>query len=162
MKATSLALATTSALVSMSALAADLPKEGAFDFTACWSGESREIVFSPRHTANSYEFTGTVRSNPPGGPFDKETFRCVGFGSTFDGKTAGSNACESSDGAGNKRLSSFTTNADGSVTRQVVAGTGKYEGLSMTTTVQSLGPFPPAKPGTFQSCNRQTGTYKLK
>ena len=162
MNTPSLALAAAATLVPMSALAADMPKEGPFDFIACWSGDSREIVFSPRHTANSYEFTGTVRSNPPGGPFDKETFRCVGSGTTFDGKTTGSNTCESTDGAGNKRLTYFTTNADGSVTRVVIAGTGKYDGLSMTTTVQNLGPFPPAKPGTFQSCNRQTGTYKLK
>lgn len=162
MKALSIPAAACAAMVVTAATAADVPKEGTYDFTACWSGESREIVFSPRHTANSYEFTGTVRSNPPGGPFDKETFRCVGFGSTFDGRTTGANACESGDAAGNKRLSSFTTNADGSVTRAVVAGTGKYEGLSMTTTVQPLGPFPPAKPGTFQNCNRQTGTYKLK
>ena len=162
MKTPSLALAAASTLLATSVLAADMPKEGPFDFVACWSGDSREIAFSPRHTANSYEFTGTVRSNPPGGPFDKETFRCVGSGTTFEGKTTGSNTCESTDGAGNKRLTYFTTNADGSVTRAVVAGTGKYEGMSMTTTVQSLGPFPTVKPGTFQSCNRQTGTYKLK
>jgi hypothetical protein len=31
-----------------------------------------------------------------------------------------------------------------------------------TTAVQLMGPFPVIKPGTFQNCNRQTGTYKLK
>ena len=42
------------------------------------------------------------------------------------------------------------------------AGTGKYEGLVRTASVQTLGPFPAIKPGTFQNCNRQTETYKLK
>ena len=118
MKAKFLSLAVAaSTLLATSTLAADIPKEGPFDFVACWSGDSREIAFSPRHTASSYEFTGTIRSNPPSGPFDKETFRCVGSGTTFEGKTTGSNTCEGTDGAGNKRVTYFTTNPDGSVTR---------------------------------------------
>jgi len=32
----------------------------------------------------------------------------------------------------------------------------------MSVTAQGLGPFPMIKPGTFQGCNHQTGTYKLK
>jgi hypothetical protein len=28
--------------------------------------------------------------------------------------------------------------------------------------VEALGPFPAIKPGTFQGCNHQSGTYKLK
>jgi hypothetical protein len=43
-----------------------------------------------------------------------------------------------------------------------LAGTGKYEGLQMGGTSVPLGSFPSIKPGTFQACNRQTGTYKLK
>ena len=33
---------------------------------------------------------------------------------------------------------------------------------STAGTVQPLGPFPAIKAGTFQDCNHQTGTYKLK
>lgn len=29
-------------------------------------------------------------------------------------------------------------------------------------TTAPAGPFPTIKPGTFQNCNRQTGTYKMK
>ncbi len=46
--------------------------------------------------------------------------------------------------------------------RQDVAGTGKYEGLATSGAVAPLGPFPTIKDGTFQGCNRQTGTYKMK
>ena len=59
-----------------SAFAAELPKEGSYDFNSCWSGVSNVITFSKTYTANSYEMTGTTRSNPPGGIFDKSTFRC--------------------------------------------------------------------------------------
>ncbi len=47
-----------------SAFAADLPKEGAYDHTACWSGVSNAIAFSKTHTASSWEITGTTHSNP--------------------------------------------------------------------------------------------------
>ena len=106
--------------------------------------------------------TGTNRSNPPGGVFDKNTFRCVGMNSSLDGKITASTVCEAIDVDGDKRLTSFST-GDGKVTRAFVLGTGKYEGMVNTTgTVEPLGPFPAIKAGTFQDCNHQTGTYKLK
>ena len=58
-------------------------------------------------------------------------------------------------------LSYFST-VDGKITRTNVAGTGKYEGMVTAGTVELLGPFPAIKAGTFQNCNHQTGTYKLK
>ena len=85
--------------------------------------------------------------------FDKETFRCVGTNANFEGKIRGSATCESTDGAGNKRLASFST-SDGKTTREQIAGTGKYEGMVInSTTIDTLGPFPTIKEGTFQNCN---------
>ena len=144
-----------------SAFAAELPKEGSYDFNSCWSGVNNAITFSKTHTASSYEMTGTTRSNPPGGMFDKSTFRCVGMNASLDGKVTASNVCETIDVDGDKRLLSFS-NVDGKITRTNVAGTGKYEGIVTTGTVEQLGPFPAIKDGTFQNCNHQTGTYKLK
>lgn len=147
-----------------SASAADLPKEGSYDFTGCWSGASNVIAFSKTHSAFTYEMTGTTRSNPPGGFGDKRSFRCIGIGTSFGGKSTNNTVCESvgMDSDADKILTSFSLASDGKVTREVVAGTGKYEGLVTSGTVQPLGPFPVMKPGTFQDCNRQTGTYKLK
>ena len=139
-----------------------MPKEGNYDYTSCWSGVNNVITFSKTHTASSFEMTGTNRSNPPGGIFDKNTFRCVGMNASLDGKITASTVCEATDVDGDKRLTYFST-GDGKVTRTFVAGTGKYEGMVNTTgTVQPLGPFPAIKAGTFQDCNNQTGTYKLK
>ena len=144
-----------------SAFAAELPKEGSYDFNSCWSGVNNAITFSKTQTATSFEMTGTSRSNPPGGIFDKSTFRCVGMSASLDGKITGSTVCESIDADGEKRLTYFST-AEGKTTRTNVAGTGKYEGMITTGTVELLGPFPVIKDGTFQNCNHQTGTYKLK
>jgi hypothetical protein len=145
-----------------SAVAADLPKEGTYDFTACWSGISNAIDFSKNHTASSYEMTGGIRSNPPGGLFDKESFRCVGITYALGGKNGGTVVCEALAGDGAKRLTFFSVAPDGEVVREHVAGTGKYEGFTSSGSVQPLGPFPVIKPGTFQDCNHQTGTYKMK
>ena len=146
-----------------SAFAAEPPKEGSYDFTSCWSGISNAITFSKTHNSSSYELTGTIRSNTPGGMFDKETFRCVGMNASLGGKNTGSTVCEAIDAdGGNKRLTYFSLGSDGKVTREFIVGTGKYEGMVTTGTVEPLGPFPVIKAGTFSNCNRQTGTYKLK
>jgi hypothetical protein len=87
-----------------SALAAELPKEGSYDYTACNSGVSSEIRFSKTYTGSTYEITGTVRSNPPGGLFDRNTFRCLGMNTSFDGKNTGYTVCESIDVDGDKRF----------------------------------------------------------
>ena len=133
-----------------SAFAAELPKEGSYDFVSCWSGVNNAITFSKTHTASTYEMTGTTRSNPPGGMFDKSTFRCVGLNASFDGKVTASNVCETIDVDGDKRLLSFS-NVDGKVTRTNVAGTGKYEGFVTTGTVELLGPFPSSRTEPFKT-----------
>jgi hypothetical protein len=145
-----------------SAFAAELPKEGNYDYIACWSGVNNVITFSKTHTAASYEMTGAIRSATQGGMFDKHTFRCVGMNASLDGKNTGSTVCEAIDVDGDKRLSYFSVGSDGKITRENVMGTGKYEGMVASGTVQPLGPFPVIKAGTFQDCNHQTGTYKLK
>jgi hypothetical protein len=139
-----------------------LPKEGNYDFTSCWSGVSNAIAFSKTHSASTYEMTGTTNSNPPGGFLDKRSYRCIGMTTSFGGKATNIAVCESFGMDEDKILTYFSLASDGKVTREVVAGTGKYEGLVSSGVAQPMGPFPVIKPGTFQDCNRQTGTYKLK
>jgi hypothetical protein len=145
-----------------SAFTAELPKEGTYDYTSCWTSVRNDINFSKTHTAGSFDLTGTIRSNVPNGAFDKDSFRCVGVTGSIAGKTIGTSVCESVDADGDKRLTYFSVGNDGKTIRETVAGTGKYEGLVTTGTVQPLGPFPPIKAGMVQDCNRQSGTYKLK
>lgn len=144
------------------ATAQGIPKSGSYDFMACWSGTSNLIAFSKTHSAWSYEMMGGIRSSTPGGLFDKNSFRCVGMNASLDGKNSGSVVCEGIDADGDKRLTTFAISAEGAVTRGNVVGTGKYEGMVMSGTVIPMGSFPVVKAGTFQECNRQTGTYTLK
>lgn len=149
------------ATISM-ASAATFPKEGEYDYTACFSGTSNNIGFSKTHNAMTYEMMGAIVSKVPGSLFDKNTFRCVGMTTYFAGKPGGGNVCEAIDSDGDKRLATFSIGADGKLTRELVSGTGKYEGMTLTSNVAGMGPYPTIKLGTFQECNHQTGTYKLK
>ena len=106
--------------------------------------------------------TRSNRSSPPGGMFDKTTFHRVGTNASFDGKTRGSTVCDALDGDHDKPLTYFSLGSDGKVTRENVTGTRRYEGMVASGTVRPLGPFPAVKAGTFQDCNHQTGTYKLR
>ena len=158
--------AVTGVLVSLSiadaALAQSYPKEGSYDFTACLSGIATAIVFSKSHTGYSYEALGTTRSNPPGGMMDNGAVRCVGMNASLGGKNSQNTLCEAIDRDGDKQLAYLALGPDGRVTREVLSGTGKFEGLQMSGISTPLGAFPTIKPGTFQTCNHQTGTYKMK
>jgi hypothetical protein len=112
---------------SVSAFAAELPKEGSYDFTSCSSGVNNVITFSKTHTANSYEITGTNRSNPPGGLFDKITYRCVGMTASFDGKITASTVCEAIDVDGDKYLAKVST-GDGKTTSSGERNRGTHFG----------------------------------
>jgi hypothetical protein len=142
--------------------AGELPKEGTYDYIACGVAIRTSVNFSKTQFAHSTEGWGTIRSNPPGGMFDNNSYRCVGTVATLDGQVTGTTLCEAIDSDGSKRLS-VIKNQDGKTTRETIAGTGKYEGIVMSASnLEFFGPFPEIRPGSTQVCSRQTGTYKLK
>src|SRR5262245_57226050 len=109
---------------------ADMPKEGTFDYIGRFSGTSNTSKFSDTRSLVSFEQTGMIQSVVPGGLFDKETFHCIGVEIMVDGKvTNGTTLCEATDKEDNKRLYRFSV-GDGKTTREEVAGTGKYDGLT--------------------------------
>jgi hypothetical protein len=142
--------------------AADLPKEGNYDFTTCLSCSHDPIDFSSTKHLLGYGQMGATVSNPPGGMFDRGAFRCVGLATTFDGKISDTRFCETVFPDGGKILTKFSRADDGTHLTEVVAGTGRYEGIVSSGVVTPLGPYPIIKSGTTQFCNRYTGTYKLK
>ena len=83
-----------------SALAADLPKEGQYAFTACFSGVSKLISFSKGFRGYSYELLGTNRADKTGGIMDHTSFRCVGANTLLGGKRTIDVLCEIKDSDG--------------------------------------------------------------
>lgn len=161
------ALATRGAFMIIGALALanveaqTMPKEGKYDYTSCFSGTTNVIEFSKTHSAMTYETVGNHRTNPLGGAFDMTAHHCVGMFSSLYGKTTNSHYCESTDMDGDKWMTHAVCQGS-KCASETVAGTGKYEGMVRSGTEESVGAFPPVKPGTFTGCNRNAGTYKLK
>jgi hypothetical protein len=143
--------------------ASEAPKEGTYDYIACWSGTSSEMKLPGGGVAQTNEFTGMITAKTPGSMFDNNSFRCIGFFLTKDKAVTGRNVCEAVDADGDRRWASFVVGEDGKTTRAQLAGTGKWDGLVTTNMVVENMPTPPTiVPGTVQGCNHQTGTYKLK
>ena len=144
------------------AFAADFPKEGTYDYKACFTRNIARIAFSDAHRAYSYNETATAVSTSPGGLFDGDSVRCVGTVAISDGKRMNLSICEGVAKNGAKRLTRFQYGADGKLVREEVAGTGMYEGLVTTGTVKEVVPTTEIQPGVTTFCNQATGTYKMK
>ena len=142
--------------------AAELAKSGSYDITNCWAGTSNVIVHSKAHIALSYTLTGTSRANKPGGPFDNQSFQCVGVTRVMQGTVTGDGICEYVDADGDKFLGRLTRTGNPGGEWTVINGTGKYAGITSGGTYKFLAQFPTVREGHFQGCNRATGTYKLK
>lgn len=143
--------------------AADLPKEGSYDYKTCFTRNISRIVFSDAHRAYSYSETGTaVSATTPGGMFDGESVRCVGTVSISSGKRTNLSICEAVAKNGDKRLTRFQYDAEGKLVREEVAGTGMYEGMVTTGTAKAVVPEKEIQPGVTTFCNHLTGTYRMK
>lgn len=100
---------------------------------------------------------------PPGGLFDGDVVRCVGMTAVVDGKRSGGSFCEAVAKNGDKRLTQFKYDSDSKLVREALVGTGMYEGMVLTgSTVKAIGSAPVLSTGTSESCNQQTGNYKLR
>lgn len=143
-------------------LAADLLREGSYDYKACFTRNITRIDFSDAHRAYSYNETATAVSATPGGMFDGESVRCVGTVSISNGKRTNLSICEGVANNGAKRLTRFQYDSDGKLVREEVAGTGMYEGMVTTGTAKGIVPEKEVQPGVTTFCNQLTGTYKMK
>ncbi len=144
------------------AFAADLPKEGSYDYKACFTRNITRIAFSDAHNAYSYNETATAVSTSPGGMFDGDSVRCVGTVAVSNGKRMGISTCEGMAKNGDKRLTRFQYGADGKLVREEVAGTGMYEGMVTTGTAKEVVASKEIQPGVTTYCNQLTGTYRMK
>jgi hypothetical protein len=144
------------------AFAADLPKEGSYDYKACFTRNTTRIDFSDTQSAYSYNETATAVGISRGGLFDGESVHCIGSVAIFNGKRTNLAICEGVARNGDKRLTRFQYDADGKLIREELAGTGMYEGMVTTGTAKEVVPPKEFQPGVTTYCNQLTGTYKMK
>lgn len=164
MKKISTSLLIMSLSVSTGALAGNVTmlKEGNYEFYWCGNGHHLSMSATDKVFVSHYHLAANAITPTPGQPFDRVSGACYGTHATLSGRNMGFGVCEITDMDGDKWWMEYHENADGSGgTYSNAHGTGKYDG--MTLKGQYVLTFWPTSKGVdFQTCNRNTGTYKLK
>ncbi|HMK21711.1 MAG TPA: hypothetical protein VK466_05215 [Terriglobales bacterium] len=149
------------------AAAAPMPREGNFDFNYCVAGRSEVMQVSDQAIVGSSEGTAAIVSNIPGGPFDGQGSHCMGTWAVIDGQFSASGYCVTVDADGDKFLMDYKSGPYPAGQPEhgmwtATSGSGKYQGVVAKGSYKAIVQVVPAVSGGFQSCNRNTGTYKLK
>jgi hypothetical protein len=84
----------------------------------------------------------------------------MGIYHSLDGKAVENGYCDIVDADGDKYLVRYSGDSKGGKV-EAIAGTGKYEGMTLQGQYR-VGNFPTTSSDRFYSCNRFTGTYKLR
>jgi hypothetical protein len=166
MKQIILALAAAwAALVAANAFGAkvNMPKEGNYAFDFCTVGHGKVMQEGDSLLVVHYDGIANLRTEPAGGAFDRTASRCLGTYTKLNGKHQESGVCEQTDEDGDKWWMDYHGNSDASGgTYTAVHGTGKYAGMTLKGEYR-IDSWPVAlKDVSYQGCNKNKGTYKLK
>jgi hypothetical protein len=114
----------------MTAAAGDLPREGTDVITNNWVRTSVNVLQLGEHQFRTYELVGVARNESGSGLLNATAFRCTGRART-DGRTMGDNgACLFTDGDGDQVMVTYGGHPQGGGPETLIAGTGKYAGIS--------------------------------
>lgn len=149
---------------------AQMAKDGPFDFTICVSGHAKATNFDDQHRAFAWvDEEGFAHTDPTGGLFDMTWFRCVGSGGVIEGTRSIDDHCEVADQDGDKMFLVHRYTIDLATGMResalnILAGTGKYDGIRGTGESQPPVIVPakdPGQPGLYVRCVRMNGDYKM-
>ncbi len=140
----------------------NLAKEGTFEFDFCLVGETRVMTGGDKVYVSHYTNTANLHTDPPGRPFDRMASLCFGTFASLNGKPQDFGVCELTDADGDKWWMEYHGTADGAGGTYTAAhGTGKYDGITIKGQY-ILDFWPAAAKDTFQACNHNKGSWKLK
>lgn len=142
----------------------NIPKEGNYEFDFCVIGRGKSFSAGDNLFVLHYELDANVNSVPPGRAFDRMGSRCYGLYINLNGKPRESGICELTDLDGDKWWMDYRGTWDGGGGAYTAAhGTGKYEGINLQGEYHIDNSWGKASTElSFQGCNRNKGTYKLK
>ncbi len=142
----------------LSSLAADLPRNGQFEFTACLAGKQVSIAHGPDHGVGTADLLGTQRSTPPGGLFDLTASRCVYSYGYLEGKYEADGFCEFRDAQGDTYLLRIHRSPGQAGVLDGLHGTGKYAGMNLRGEYDLSASFADT-PGHVNTCVKASGTF---
>jgi hypothetical protein len=142
----------------------NIPKEGSYEFDFCVVGRGKTLSAGDKLFVMNYELDANLRSTPPGRAFDRMGSRCYGIYINLNGNPQESGICELTDLDGDKWWMDYHGTWDGGGgTYKAVHGTGKYDGITLQGEYHIDNSWGNAsKEVSFQGCNPNKGTYKLK
>mgnify|MGYP006908213212 CR=1 FL=1 len=151
------------ALLATSAGAAvDLPREGKYDTTLCFGGALPTMATSETHVSGVLDLYGPMVGNLPGGGlYHLNNIRCTGVWAIINGVYTENGYCETADPDGDKQFGQYANDGKGGKWK-VLAGTGKYAGMTASGVYGPVGQMAGRGDGTLVNCNRATGSYRLK
>ena len=148
-----------------SPVSAQMAKEGVISSNTVFTGSSVVLAIGNERIQINYEGTGLSLNSSGEGFGHFSTWWCVGSLQAVKGQWDNeSGLCQATFADGDKTYSTYQAKgAFGNPVKgtwQYVGGTGKYEGITGGGEFTRISGRP-AKEGTFQSNNINTGTYKL-
>ena len=140
----------------------NMPKEGKYEFGWCYVAQGKVQTSGDKLFVVTYHGIANSHTDQPGTPFDQVSGRCYGTFAKINGKSQGFGVCEMTDQDGDKWWMEYHDNTEGSGgTYTAPVGTGKYDGMALNGEYRSL-TWPSTPDATFQGCNPNKGTYKLR
>ena len=139
-----------------------IPPAGAveYDMTQCDSGTSNVLFASEKITIYAFEMKGITRSNTQDKTFDNATYHCVGINQIVDKNVISRGNCKFQAPDGSIHVGEFSgKNYEG--TWKFLYGTGRFQGIVGGGPYKTITASKPITPGTFQKCDRVTGTFTV-
>ena len=149
-------------IAAQGAIAAGPAKEGSFDSMSCYAGPQHVITDGRSTVGFSYDVVGTPMRKE-GDPLYHASAECVGSGTIAGAESMESGLCVFTDPDGDRFFSAYSVRNKEPGTWKTIAGTGKFEGMEASGTwARVLAPDKPARTDIAQSCDKETGHWKLK
>ena len=138
-----------------------LPREGPVDFYNCFGGDHQSIKLQDNVMVGAWRLWGATYTVPAGKPFDVAAMYCFGTYSWLVDKETEHGYCDVTDADGDKLV--WTYNGKDFVSSgPIIAGTGKYEGMTGSLTSRPVTMYPSTAPANHHRCHRVEGTYRLR
>lgn len=134
-------------------------EEVQFDRSACGSATLTAVSLEKGVKTFSFDMKGISWDNKGEDFTGAATMHCVGVLKIVGGEKTSNGYCKFMDSEGTRDYE-FTKINDES-TFKYIGGTGKYVGITGGGKSKTLTKVKPIVKGTFQSCARGTGTWKL-
>jgi hypothetical protein len=110
--------------------AGDMPKEGTDSITNTWMITSSSTLKVGDHSLTIAEFSGITRNDTGGPMFNNMGFHCIGATQITGTASHGQGACTWTDKDNDQILANYESQSAGVGLSTLVAGTGKFSGIS--------------------------------